>query len=126
MDCRLNGIRQGRGENGLETVREIKRPPTKQSVQESMKDKTLKKAAALRYDRSRDQAPKIVAKGRGKVAERIMALAREHDIPMVEDRNLAQMLEALDLNIEIPPELYQAVAEVLVFVYRMNQKNEAV
>ena len=81
-----------------------------------------KKAAALHYDQMKGGAPQVVAKGRGKMAERIMALAREHDIPMVEDRNLVQMLEALDLNTEIPPELYQAVAEVLVFVYRLNQK----
>jgi flagellar biosynthesis protein len=85
-------------------------------------DKTPKKAAALRYDHKRDGAPQVVAKGRGKVAERIVALAQEHHVPMVQDRNLVHMLEALDLNTEIPPELYQAVAEVLVFVYRLNQK----
>ncbi|MDA8137704.1 MAG: EscU/YscU/HrcU family type III secretion system export apparatus switch protein [Desulfobacteraceae bacterium] len=87
-----------------------------------MTEKTTKKAAALRYDRQQSGAPQLVAKGRGKVAERIMALAKEHHVPMVEDRNLVQMLEALDLNTEIPPELYQAVAEVLVFVYRLNQR----
>ena len=87
-----------------------------------MKDKLPKKVAALRYDQARDHAPRVVAKGRGKVADKIMALAREHNIPIVEDHNLVQMLEALDLNTNIPQELYQAVAEVLVFVYRMNQK----
>lgn len=87
-----------------------------------MKDKDVsRKAAALRYDATRDAAPKVIAKGRGKVAERIVALARDHQVPMVADHNLMQMLEALDLNAEIPAELYQAVAEVLVFVYRMNQ-----
>jgi len=83
---------------------------------------TRKTVAALRYDQARNSAPKIVAKGRGKVADRILALARENNVPMVEDRNLVQMLEALDLNIEIPTELYQSVAEVLVFVYQMNQR----
>lgn len=87
-----------------------------------MRDKTPKKVAALRYDQARDHAPKVVAKGRGKVAEHILALAREHDVPIVEDANLAQMLETLDLNTQIPQDLYQAVAEVLVFVYRMNHK----
>lgn len=87
-----------------------------------MTEKTPKKAAALRYEHQKSGAPQVVAKGRGKVAERIVALAREHHVPMVQDRNLVQMLEALDLNTEIPTELYQAVAEVLVFVYRMNQK----
>lgn len=83
-----------------------------------------KKAAALRYDSSGDHAPKVVAKGRGKMAERIVALARAHQVPLVEDRNLVQMLEALDLDTEIPATLYQAVAEVLVFVYRMNQQQQ--
>jgi len=85
-------------------------------------DKQQKRAAALSYDRTRDQAPKVVAKGRGKMADRIVATAREHGVPMVEDRNLVQMLEVLDLDTEIPPELYQAVAEVLAFVYRLNRR----
>ncbi len=86
------------------------------------KNDTRKTVAALRYDQMRDQAPKVVAKGRGKMADRILALAKENNVPMVEDRNLVQILEALDLNTEIPTELYQAVAEVLVFVYQMNQQ----
>lgn len=80
-----------------------------------------KKAAALSYAHGRDQAPKVVASGRGKIAEKIVALAREHGVPLVEDHNLVQMLEALDVDTEIPVELYQAVAEVLVFVYRLNK-----
>ena len=85
-------------------------------------DKQQKRAAALSYDRVRDRAPRVVAKGRGKMADRIVAAAREHGVPLVEDRNLARMLEVLDLETEIPPELYQAVAEVLAFVYRLNRK----
>jgi flagellar biosynthesis protein len=81
-----------------------------------------KKATALRYDPGRDQAPKVVAKGRGKTAERIMEIARQHQIPLVENPDLAQMLDALDIDVEIPQALYQAVAEVLVFIYRLNQK----
>ncbi len=83
----------------------------------------LKKAAALRYDEKKDAAPRVVARGRGKTAERIVAMAREHQVPMVEDANLAQLLEALDVEREIPAELYRAVAEVLVFVYRLNQRS---
>ena len=86
-----------------------------------MTAETSKKAAALRYRQGRDGAPKVVAKGRGKIAEKIVALAKEHQVPLVEDRQLVQMLEALDVDTEIPAELYQAVAEVLVFVYRLNQ-----
>ena len=87
-----------------------------------MKPKTPKKAVALRYQQGRDQAPRVVAKGRGEIAEKIVALAQQHNVPLVEDRNLMQVLEALDVDTEIPAELYRAVAEVLVFVYRMNSK----
>ncbi len=86
-----------------------------------MTSRDPKKAAALRYEPDRDQAPKVVAKGRGKIAEKIVAAAQQHDVPLVEDRNLVQMLEALDLDTDIPAELYRAVAEVLVFVYRLNR-----
>lgn len=81
-----------------------------------------KKAAALRYDPKRDSAPNVVARGSGYVAERIEALAREHHIPLHEDPNLVDVLEALDVDAEIPPALYRAVAEVLAFVYRLNGK----
>jgi flagellar biosynthesis protein len=87
-----------------------------------MTKEKMKKATALRYDPGRDPAPKVVAKGRGKAAERIMEIARQHQIPLVENPNLAQMLDALDIDVEIPQALYQAVAEVLVFIYRLNQK----
>jgi len=86
------------------------------------KHPTTRKAAALRYRREKDPSPRLVAKGRGKVADRIVSLAQKHDIPLVEDPNLAQMLEALDIDVEIPPEMYRAVAEVLVFVYRLNRE----
>jgi flagellar biosynthesis protein len=82
----------------------------------------VKKAAALRYDPQRDAAPKVVARGRGYVADKITAIAREHHIPLHEDPNLVEVLEAMDMDLEIPPALYRAVAEVLVFVYRLNGK----
>jgi flagellar biosynthesis protein len=82
------------------------------------------KAVALKYDRKKDNAPKVVAKGRGTIAERIIAVAGEHHVPMYEDQNLIEVLEALDLSTEIPPQLYQAVAEVLVFIYRLNAINK--
>jgi flagellar biosynthesis protein len=81
-----------------------------------------KKVAALRYDPQRDAAPKVVARGRGHVAERITEIAREHHIPLHEDPNLVEVLEAMDVDLEIPPVLYRAVAEVLAFVYRLNGK----
>ena len=86
--------------------------------------KSIKKAAALKYNKHEDTAPVVVAKGQGQVAQKIIALAQAHNLPLYEDKNLMQVLEALDLNTEIPQELYQAVAEILVFVYRLNQKYE--
>lgn len=80
------------------------------------------RAVALNYDKDKDPAPKIVAKGRGQVAEKIIETAKAHHVPLVEDENLVQVLEALDLETQIPPELYRAVAEVLAFVYRLNSK----
>ena len=85
-----------------------------------MEPKQPKKAVALKYDRDHDKVPKVVAKGRGPIAEKILEIANQHHLPVIADSNLAQMLDALDLDTEIPPEMYQAVAEVLVFVYRLN------
>jgi flagellar biosynthesis protein len=87
-----------------------------------MKPEKPARAVALRYDRAKDGAPRVVAKGRGQVAEHIIALAREHGVPLHEDASLAATLCALDLETEIPPELYRAVAEVLSFIYRLNGK----
>jgi flagellar biosynthesis protein len=81
------------------------------------------KVVALRYRSKEDRAPKIAAKGRGYLAERIVELARAHDIPIREDKNLVEILSHLDLAQEIPPEVYTAVAEILAFVYRLTQRN---
>ena len=88
----------------------------------SSSDRTQSQAVALRYDPNEAIAPKIAAKGRGLVAERILALAREHDIPIREDKDLVQVLSRLDLEQEVPMPVYQAVAEILAFIYRMSQK----
>ena len=79
-------------------------------------------AAALRYDPDRDRAPKLLARGYRELADRIIALAKEHNIPIHEDRDLVAVLAKLDLDQEIPPELYRAVAELLAFVYRVNNR----
>lgn len=80
------------------------------------------KAVALKYTQKKDSAPRVVAKGRGEIAEKIIEVAKEHNVPVYEDKNLTQILEALDLETEIPAELYRAVAEVLAFIYRLNGK----
>jgi len=87
-----------------------------------MNDKQIKKVAALKYDQATNMAPRVVAKGKGHIAEQIVQVARENDVPLLEDRNLANVLEAMELESEIPPELYRAIAEVLVFIYRLNGK----
>lgn len=81
-----------------------------------------KRAVALRYHRGEDAAPVIVAKGSGLIAERIIEIAKEYDIPLYEDPDLVEVLAKIDLGNVIPPELYQAVAEVLAFVYNLNRK----
>lgn len=78
------------------------------------------KAVALKYDQKSDNAPRVIAKGRGEIAEKIIAVAKENNVPLYEDKNLTQILEALDLETEIPADLYRAVAEVLAFIYRLN------
>jgi flagellar biosynthesis protein len=78
-------------------------------------------AAALRYDQERHRAPLMVAKGAGDIAGRIIALAREHGIPIKDDPALVQVLMKLDLNQEIPSDLYQAVAEILALIYRADK-----
>jgi len=85
-----------------------------------MKDKS-EKAAALQYRQGKDSAPKLVAKGRGKVAEKIIEIAKTHGIPVQEDKELVEFLSMLDLHQEIPPELYRAVAEILAFVYSLKK-----
>ncbi len=80
-----------------------------------------KKVAALKYKAGEDDAPRLVAKGQGSIAEEILRIAQEHNIPMYQDPDLVEVLSTVDLSATIPPEMYQAVAEVLAFVYRMNK-----
>jgi len=79
-----------------------------------------RKAVAIRYRAEETPAPVVVAKGGGVIADRIMELAERHHIPLYRDPDLVTVLSTLDLGEMIPPELYQAVAEILAFIYRMN------
>ena len=81
-------------------------------------------AAALRYDGG-SAGPTIVAAGRGEVAEKILAAAREASVPVREDQLLAEALAALDVGTEVPPELYRAVAEALVWAYALARRVRA-
>jgi flagellar biosynthesis protein len=84
------------------------------------KQDKLRTAAAIQYDAKRDIAPRVTAKGKGEIAEKIIELARKNNVPIKEDPALVQVLYQLDLDANIPPELYKAIAEVLVFVYSLN------
>jgi flagellar biosynthesis protein len=88
----------------------------------TMAEEKKKKAVALRYRAGQDNAPVVVAKGTGETARRIIELARENDIPVVEDVELTEALIRIEVFEEIPPVLYEAVAKVLVFVQRIRSR----
>ncbi|MFQ5736239.1 MAG: flagellar biosynthesis protein FlhB [Thermodesulfobacteriota bacterium] len=80
-------------------------------------------SVAIRYDRSKSDAPVVVAKGAGHLAQRIRELAREHDVPLVENKPLARHLyRHVEVGMQVPMEVYKAVAEVLAYVYRLKGK----
>jgi len=80
-------------------------------------------AVALRYEAGKDVAPRVIAKGADLMAQQIKAIAREHQVPLVENRPLARRLyDTVPLGRPVPPELFQAVAEVLAFVYNLRRQ----
>ncbi len=85
-----------------------------------MKKKLPTTAVALHYDGK--EAPRVTAKGTGELADKIIALAKEHGIPLQEDAALISLLSKLDLGDEIPQALYTAVAEIIAFAYILNGK----
>lgn len=92
---------------------------------ESTKEPTdIKQAIALHYDEEKQPhpIPKVMATGQNEVAEQIIQLAKEHDIPIHEDADLAVLLSQLELYDEIPESLYRVVAEVLAFAYLVSGK----
>jgi flagellar biosynthesis protein len=78
-------------------------------------------AVAIAYNSGTDAAPKVVAKGLGQVADHIITLAKDNAVPIYKNKTLTGMLMAVELDREIPPELYKAIAEVLAHIYRLNQ-----
>ena len=83
-------------------------------------------AIALRYDAEKDRAPVVVAKGKGTLAERIIAIAKEHDVPIIRKPELARALyPAVEVGEEIPPEFYRAVAEIIAFIMFRRRKTYA-
>ncbi len=89
----------------------------------NMEKKKQKTAIALEYN-PEEEAPKIIATGKGRVAEKIIEAAQEADVPIHEDSKLADTLSKLEIGEMIPPELYEVVAEILVFVDAMDKIKE--
>jgi flagellar biosynthesis protein len=85
-----------------------------------MAKKTRDTAVALKYDEESAAAPRVTAKGFGQTAEKIRELARLRGIPIRRDSDLVELLAQIDIDREIPPQLYAAVAEILAMVYRAN------
>jgi flagellar biosynthesis protein len=88
-------------------------------------DEKPRRAAALRYDPAAGGAPRVVAAGAGEIARRILEVAAEQGVPVREEPALAEALARLELEQEIPPELFVAVAEVLVWAYGLEPKKRS-
>src|SRR5699024_11485825 len=82
-----------------------------------------KKAVALNYSNTKQSAPKITATGKGLIADKILEKAKAHQVPIVDDASLVELLGELDINQTIPEELYQAVAEVFAYIYKTDRKS---
>ncbi|MGD9200633.1 MAG: EscU/YscU/HrcU family type III secretion system export apparatus switch protein [Chitinispirillia bacterium] len=80
------------------------------------------KVVALRYNQKQDNSPRVIARGKGYIASQIRAIAEEYNIPIKQDSDLVELLIQIDIDKEIPPELYAAVAEILSWVYRANSE----
>lgn len=87
----------------------------------SSKDKENLQAIAIKYDKDSKKAPTIVASGRGKIAKKILELAEDNKIPMVEDPKLSKLLSSLKIRSEIPSNLFKVVAEILAFIFYLEK-----
>ena len=83
----------------------------------------MKKAAALRYNSEKENAPKVVAKGKGEVAQNIIKIAELNNLPIKKDEDLIELLSKVEIDKEIPEAMYKAVAEVFSFIYRTTNKS---
>ena len=81
-------------------------------------------AIALKYENGKEDAPRVVATGREKIAEQIVAIAKEHGVEIHQDSDLAEILSTLDLDSLIPFEAYATVAEILSYIYRKNSESK--
>ncbi len=84
----------------------------------------MKKAAALRYDTSKESAPRLLAKGQGQSAENIIKIAELHNLPIKKDEDLIELLSKVEIDKEVPEALYKAVAEIFSFIYKVTNKQK--
>jgi len=82
----------------------------------------MKKAAALRYDKTKENAPRVLAKGEGEVANNIIKIAQLNNLPIKKDEDLVELLSKVEIDKEVPEALYKAVAEVFSFIYKTTKK----
>jgi flagellar biosynthesis protein len=82
----------------------------------------VQKAVALKYDRSADRAPRVTAKGKGDVAKNIIKVAELHKLPIKKDEDLIELLSKVELDREVPENLYKAVAELFSYIYKTSKK----
>lgn len=80
----------------------------------------MKKATALQYDKTKDEAPIVVASGNNHIASNIIQIAQQNNIPIKKDEDMVELLSKIELNKEIPENLYKAVAEVFSFIYNIT------
>ena len=87
-----------------------------------MKKFTNTKAVALKYKAYEDLAPKVIAKGKGKIAQKIIEKAKKYDVPLFQNEEMANMLLNVDMGEEIPPKMYKTVVEVFIWLYKLEEK----
>jgi flagellar biosynthesis protein len=85
-------------------------------------EREIEEAVAIKYEKDRRAAPHVVAAGKGPLAQRIVEVAAAAGVPVLKEPRIAGLLANLPPGTEIPPDLYQAVAEILVFIYRMDRR----
>ena len=88
-----------------------------------MKKDNITKAVALQYDIKINQAPKVIAKGKGDIAKNIIKIAKQNKIPIQKDEDLIELLSQIDIDKEIPDTMYQAVSEIFSFIYDLTKIN---
>ena len=82
------------------------------------------KAVALKYKAYEENAPKVIAKGKGEIAKKIIQKANKYDIPIFQNETLADMLLNVEVDEEIPPKMYEAVVEVFIWLYKLEERAE--